>query len=81
MLVHKNKHKKLMQELHVRYNELILALEGTQATESDKYHGLKNTSRHWPIETLNNTYKIDDTQLRLTLADFKTILIEIGRLK
>ncbi len=81
MLIHKDKQKELIKELHIRYNELICALEGEQATEDDRYHGLTNATKRWPPAYLYSSYKIKDSSLRIALADFKTILSEIARLK
>ncbi len=72
MLVNKNTSKKLIAELNIRYSNLHVELEGRQVDNQD---GI------WTQDTLDRSLAIDDYRLRLAVADFKTILAEIGKLK
>ena len=72
MLVNKNTSKKLIAELNIRYSNLHVELEGRQADNQD---GI------WTQDTLDRSLAIDNYRLRLAVADFKTIITEIGKLK
>ena len=78
MLVNKKTSKKLVLELNTRYSALLSELEGRQADERDRHDGAKG---RWTQGTLDKSLAVDSYKLRLALADFKTILAEIGRLK
>ena len=59
---------------------LLRELEGRQADDRDKHDGVKGRGS-WTQGTIDKSLVVDSYRLRLTLADFKTILAEIGRLK
>lgn len=69
--------EKLVSELDLRYEKLIEELKGVDFTTKDKtpwLHCMDERRREC------NSY-IDAMNLRLSLADFNTILTEIKRLK
>ena len=78
MLVNKKTSKKLVLELNTRYSAMLSELEGRQADEKDRHDGAKGS---WTQGTLDKSLVVDSYKLRLAIADFKTILAEIGRLK
>ena len=78
MLVNKNTSKKLSDELSIRFSNLIIELMGRQADERDQHDCGKGG---WTQGTLDKSLAVDSYKLRLAVADFKTILAEIGRIK
>ena len=70
--------EKLLEELRSRHAVLQETLAGRQADQRDMHDGAKGS---WTKETLHRCVAVDSYKLRLAVADFKTILAEIGRLK
>lgn len=79
MLQYKSTIKSLRNELAARYSTLNGVLDGRQAVERDRSVGLARGT--WTEETLAKSIIISDSELRLAIADFKTILTEINKLK
>jgi hypothetical protein len=79
MLITHKKAGELSDELIRRYSELQRQLNGRPCTVGDSKHGLARG--YWAPDTLSYSRIISDTSLRLAIADFKSILTEIGRLK
>ena len=74
MLIHNSKADELLKEYRSRHSALIAAFAGRECKPSD------NTA-YYSSDTLSRCRIINEMDLRLALADFKTILTEIGRMK
>ena len=79
MLINKKTSEKLLEELNVRHASLYAVLAGRQADERDQYDCARGSN--WTQNKLEKSVAVDSYKLRLAVADFKTILAEIGRLK
>jgi len=80
MLIRKTKKDIYLNDLDERYKSLRAILDGRQAEQSDEKHGRKPFET-WNQRALENGSIIDTYKLRIAVADFKTILAEIGKLK
>ncbi len=79
MLIPNIRKEELLIELGDRYYTLSTILKGRPARETDKNHGLKSGKSYYSMESLARSSIIEESKLRLALADFKSILTEIGR--
>lgn len=75
MIVTNEKAERLITELNNRYEELVTALRGRPL--KNKFEGAKRGCWSYP----DSLRVVDETARNLAVADFKSILTEIGKLK